>query len=227
MRRSILAFSLLFSSSLAFPGTDCVPLFLKAKEQFRMASYTQSLETLDKLQTESELPGNEPYRVQLAPSLVFYRGANLAALGRADEARPYLDQFLTYQPNASLDPSAYPPKVIAAFDQARKEYRKEAPQTPAEAVQGGSMAVAYSAFHATVSNHDEEAGEDWAAGPVGYLLTGEQKREFGRLPDSVSRSEFISNFWRARDPKPETVENEARNEFERRVAFADARFAQE
>jgi len=227
MRRSILAFSFLFSSSLAFAADDCVALFLKAKEQFRMANYAQSLETLDKLQTESDRRGNESYRVQLAPSLTFYRGANLAALGRADEARPYLNEFLTYQPNASLDPSAYPPKVIAAFDQARKDYKKEAPQTPAEAVQGGSIAVAYSAFHATVSNHDEEAGEDWAAGPVSYLLTGEQKRDFGRLSDPVSRSEFITAFWRARDPRPETLENEARDEFERRVAFADARFAQE
>jgi GWxTD domain-containing protein len=222
MRRSILAFSLLFLSSLAFAGNECIQLFLKAKEQFRLSSYAQSLETLDKLEAESQSPGNEAYRAQLAPSLAFYRGANLAALGRTDEARPYFQAYLTYQANASLDPSAYPPKVIAAFEQVRKETRTAA-ETP---VESGALATSYRAFRATVSNHAEEAGEDWANGPVAYLLTSEQKRDFTRLSDPVSRSEFITAFWKARDPKPETEENEARDEFERRVAFADSRFAQ-
>src|SRR5262249_11859752 len=41
------------------------------------------------------------------------------------------------------------------------------------------------------------------------------------------RSEFIANFWKSRDPKPETPENEFREEFEKRVAFSDARFTQD
>jgi GWxTD domain-containing protein len=223
MRRSMLSFALLFLSSLAFAGNECVQLFLKAKEQFRMSSYAQSLQTLEQLDAESQKPGNEAYRAQLAPSLAFYRGANLAALGKTDEAKPYLDAYFTYQPNASLDPSAYPPKVIAAFDQVRKEARVAA-ETPAET---GTLATSYRAFKSTVSNHAEEAGEDWANGPIGYLLTGDQKRDFNRLSDPVSRSEFITAFWKAHDPKPETEENEARDEFERRVAFADSRFAQD
>src|SRR5262249_35556998 len=51
--------------------------------------------------------------------------------------------------------------------------------------------------------------------------------DYGRLSDPVGRSEFITAFWKARDPRPETEENEARDEFERRVAFADSRFAQD
>src|SRR5262245_49795464 len=174
MRRSFLSLALLFLSSLAFAGNDCVQLFLKAKEQFRMSSYTQSLQTLDKLDDESQQPGNEAYRAQLAPSLAFYRGANLAALGKIEEARPYLEAYLTYQPNANLDPSAYPPKVIAAFDQVRKEARVAA-ETPAET---GTLATSYRAFKSTVSKNAEEAGEDWANGPIGYLLTGAQKSDF-------------------------------------------------
>src|SRR5215468_4594669 len=209
MRRPVLSFALFFLASIAFAGNDCVQLFLKAKEQFRMSSYAQSLQTLDQLETESQQPGNESYRAQLGPSLAFYRGASLAALGRTDEAKPYLQAYLTYQPNASLDPSAYPPKVIAAFDQVRKEGRVEK-ETPADT---GTLAASYKAFKATVSNHAEEAGEDWANGPIGYLLTSEQKRDYGRLSDPVGRSEFITAFWKARDPRPETEENEARDEF--------------
>ena len=69
--------------------------------------------------------------------------------------------------------------------------------------------------------------ETWADGPVRYLLTGQQKDDFERLSDPVSRSEFISEFWRANDPHPETPENEFREEFERRVAYADARLGQD
>src|SRR5262249_51245731 len=50
--------------------------------------------------------------------------------------------------------------------------------------------------------------------------------EYRHLADPASRSEFITKFWKARDPKPETPENEFRNEYERRVAFADQYFVQ-
>jgi GWxTD domain-containing protein len=43
----------------------------------------------------------------------------------------------------------------------------------------------------------------------------------------VSRSEFVTAFWRARDPRPETAENEFREEFEKRVAFADSHFTED
>jgi GWxTD domain-containing protein len=58
-------------------------------------------------------------------------------------------------------------------------------------------------------------------------MTPEERREFSRLPDSISRSEFITHFWKSRDPKPETPENEFREELEKRTAFADAKFAQD
>ncbi len=57
-------------------------------------------------------------------------------------------------------------------------------------------------------------------------MTAEEKQEYSRLTDSISRAEFIEKFWMARDPKAETPENEFRMEFERRVAFADQAFIQ-
>ena len=72
-----------------------------------------------------------------------------------------------------------------------------------------------------------ELGEDWATGPAKYLLTSAQRQDFERLADSFARSEYIAVFWKAHDPKPETPENEFREEFERRVAFADLRFNQD
>jgi GWxTD domain-containing protein len=224
MRRTVLASVLVLLGSLAvFADDQCIRLFLKAKEQFKMAQYDAALATLDALAAEAEKPGNEKYRTQLPAGLAFYRGACFAALGRTDEAREKFETFLTYTPNASLDPSAYPPKVIAALEETRRAMNVEK-EKPAET---GSLATSYRAYVAPVEKGAEEAGEDWAEGPVRFLLTGEQKEDYVRLSDPASRSEFITEFWKVRDPKSETPENEARIEFERRVAFADARFSQE
>ena len=63
--------------ALSASATTLQSLFYKAKEEFRLTAYANSLATLDKLQAESERPGNEADRAQLAPSLAFYRGACL------------------------------------------------------------------------------------------------------------------------------------------------------
>jgi GWxTD domain-containing protein len=225
MRRTVIACVLVLLGSLALALADdqCIRLFLKAKEQFKMAQYNAALATLDALAAEAEKPGNEKYRTQIPAGLAFYRGACYAALGRTDEAKEKFETFLTYQPNASLDPAAYPPKVIAALEETRSALNVAA-QKPAES---GTLAASYRAYHAPVEKGAEEAGEDWAEGPVRFLLTGEQKDDYERLQDPASRSEFITEFWKVRDPKSETPENEARIEFERRVAFADARFSQD
>jgi GWxTD domain-containing protein len=226
--RRLFAPSVLIALALSVTATAATlpSLFYKAKEQFRLASYSDCLATLDSLEAEAALPGNEAYRAQLAPSLAFYRGASLAALGRADEARASFELYLTYQPNASLDPSLYPPRVLAALKDARKGMQKpgETAQQPAET---GSFAAAYRAFTPKDKEPSDGADETWADGPVRYLLTSQQRADYERLSDLASRSEFVTEFWRAHDPKPETQENEFRAEFERRVAFADIRLGQE
>src|SRR6185503_5108524 len=58
-------------------------------------------------------------------------------------------------------------------------------------------------------------------------MTAEERRTFVQMYNPVSRSEFVTAFWRARDPRPETVENEFREEFEKRVAFADSHYTDE
>jgi len=89
-----------------------------------------------------------------------------------------------------------------------------------------AIGPAYRAFRTPEPSGQVEIPENWADGPVRLLLTPAEGEEFRHLPDSVARSEFIAKFWKARDTKPETPENEFRQEFERRVAFADQYFVQ-
>ena len=60
-----------------------------------------------------------------------------------------------------------------------------------------------------------------------YLLSSDQRTEYERLSTLAEREEYIAEFWKAHDPKPETPENEFRIEFERRVAFADQHLGRE
>lgn len=56
------------------------------------------------------------------------------------------------------------------------------------------------------------------------IMTDEELRIWKLLPDENSRREFIEEFWRVRDPDPGTDENEAREEFEERIRYANTWF---
>jgi len=56
------------------------------------------------------------------------------------------------------------------------------------------------------------------------VMTKLEKEIFTHLPDQESREEFIVEFWAKRDPEPETDENEFKEEFLRRIEYANQRF---
>lgn len=56
------------------------------------------------------------------------------------------------------------------------------------------------------------------------VMTKEEKDIFNHLPDKASRKEFIQDFWKKRDPDPDTEDNEFKEEFFRRIEYANARF---
>jgi GWxTD domain-containing protein len=58
---------------------------------------------------------------------------------------------------------------------------------------------------------------------VEYIITKEERKIFLELPDS-GRDDFIAEFWKRRDPDPDTERNEFRIEYEDRVAKAGALF---
>src|SRR5262249_19540240 len=130
-------------------------------------------------------------------------------------------EYLKTSPNASLDPAMYPKKVVAVFEEVRKG---TAPKS--EEAGGPGLSAAYRDFKKPDASTQPPVDETWADGPARILLTNAEADEYRHLADPASRSEFITKFWKARDPKPETPENEFRNEYERRVAFADQYFVQ-
>ncbi len=56
------------------------------------------------------------------------------------------------------------------------------------------------------------------------IMTKEEKEIFTHLPDVKSREEFIKEFWDKRDPDPDTEKNEFKEEFFRRIEYANEHF---
>ena len=86
------------------------------------------------------------------------------------------------------------------------------------------MAMVYSTF-TTPAGWTLAPDEHWIESPVRYLVTPAQKKEYSTFTTNAERAAFIEAFWKQLDPTPATDANEFRNEFERRVAFADTQFA--
>jgi GWxTD domain-containing protein len=65
----------------------------------------------------------------------------------------------------------------------------------------------------------------WLEDEVTYIITDEERTAFLRLNTNEEREQFIESFWNVRDPTPDTIENETRDEHYRRIAYANERFA--
>ena len=56
------------------------------------------------------------------------------------------------------------------------------------------------------------------------IMSKEETEIYKNLPSAEAAEEFIADFWMKRDPNPETEENEAMEEFQRRIDFANRWF---
>ncbi len=65
----------------------------------------------------------------------------------------------------------------------------------------------------------------WLSQDVAYIITGEEKKAFNKLTTDEERENFIEQFWRRRDPDPDTDENEYREEYYERIAYANQHYA--
>jgi len=65
----------------------------------------------------------------------------------------------------------------------------------------------------------------WLEEEVPYIISDEERAAFLQLQTNEEREQFIEAFWQRRDPTPDTVENEFKEEHYRRIAYANERFA--
>ncbi len=65
----------------------------------------------------------------------------------------------------------------------------------------------------------------WLNEDVAYVITDAERRAFNQLTTDEERENFIANFWLRRDPDPDTDENEFKEEYYERIAYANEKFA--
>lgn len=65
----------------------------------------------------------------------------------------------------------------------------------------------------------------WLESDVKWIITDEERNAFLQMSNDEERDQFIEQFWVRRDPTPDTVENEFKDEHYRRIAYANERFA--
>jgi GWxTD domain-containing protein len=70
----------------------------------------------------------------------------------------------------------------------------------------------------------KDAYKRWLNTDVEYIITKDEKRAFLALTTDEERENFIENFWRRRDPNPDTEENEYREQYYERIAYANEHF---
>ena len=59
----------------------------------------------------------------------------------------------------------------------------------------------------------KKAYKDWLDKDVTYIITDDERKAFKKLATDDEREKFIEEFWRRRDPDPDTDENEFKEEY--------------
>jgi len=151
----------------------------------------------------------------------FYSALAEFQLGNESRTREHLATFVELSPGARVtDTKRYPKKFVSLFTDV---YERETKNVV-------TFEKFYPGFDSRSDAKPEWLADDssWGSSPALELLGSRgEKREWGDTLPPADRKAFIENFWKRRDPVPATDDNEARDAFDRRVAFADRTFAAE
>jgi GWxTD domain-containing protein len=65
----------------------------------------------------------------------------------------------------------------------------------------------------------------WLDQDVRWIITDQEAKTFKSLSNDEERDSFIEQFWQRRNPNPDSVDNEYKDEFYARIAYANEHFA--
>ena len=86
--------------------------------------------------------------------------------------------------------------------------------------------TAYATQARKATDPTEQPLERWREGPVRYIITSDEDREYKGIPSDEQRARFIEIFWARRDPDARTLINEYRKEFWDRVVTSNTLFSE-
>jgi len=71
----------------------------------------------------------------------------------------------------------------------------------------------------------ESAYKKWLTEEVPYIITDDERGAFKKLSTDDEREQFVEQFWERRNPNPGSPENEFKEEYYRRIAYANEHYA--
>jgi len=166
---------------------------------------------------------DEKEKANALAAIHFYSALAFSELERDEKAREELREFFRFRPEAArLDESKYPVPFVRAFNDVASTLAPRGKTNSVGQSRGNSFDIAYPGFNPFgMAKPRERKISEWGKSPEFVLIANEnEQRDWGKLTDDEARRDFISRFWQRRDPK-------FREEFERRVAFADDTFGSE
>ena len=209
IRKASLGLSLLTVVSLMAAGPAAT--VREARDLIASRKFAEAATLLERTMPEVSAIANPADRARGQAAIHFYSAAAQSGLQNEERAREHLDEFFRLQPGARIDAAKYDPRFVALFERIRTE-----------AAGNERFASLYPGFSPQTPLAAPLPAADSAA--LELLGSSREKREWRDIGSDDARREFFGRFWQRRDPTPQTSDNEFRETFVRRVAFADSAF---
>jgi GWxTD domain-containing protein len=103
--------------------------------------------------------------------------------------------------------------------------KKKPPAKPRETVAKPLTEKERKRKEAALKKELETPWKKWLNEDVAYIITDEERKAFKQFATDEEREQFVEQFWLRRDPTPDTVENEFKEEHYRRIAYANEHYA--
>lgn len=183
----------------------------KARKLIGSERYGEAASVLEEALPKADaLP--EDVQAQARTAIHFYAGVAYSAMGKDTEAMDHIRSVLEISPEIRrVDPSKFDAHFVELFSKVRAEN------------EGFGR---FDEFYPGFGFQSESTESPWISerDPALEILgTRSEKRDWSSA-EGEERDRVMADFWKARDKTPETEENEFREEFEQRVAFADVAF---
>jgi GWxTD domain-containing protein len=115
--------------------------------------------------------------------------------------------------------------VLGVFAADQKDSKKTANQDQRETVAKPLTEKERRRREAKLKKELETPYRKWLNEDVSYIITDEERAAFKKLQTDEEREQFIEQFWLRRDPTPDSLENEFKEEHYRRIAYANEHYA--
>jgi len=109
--------------------------------------------------------------------------------------------------------------------QKAEEDRKKEAAKKAEALRKEKEQQAKDAKRSRELENASRALRRWLDEDVSYIITNEERAAFKRLATDEERESFIESFWLRRDPTPDSIDNEFKDDHYERIAYANEHYA--